>query len=112
MRTGHCRACHWKKVRLNIRVWAIDEDNDSTRKDFVFTVDGKDSSIALITDAVTKNGKPYEISSLVIGEMPNFDSKKARKSGWPEEINFSNLDKYAGLPYIKTDINDTAETAH
>jgi predicted esterase len=100
-----------EKGSFKYSIWAIDEDNDSTKKDFVCTVDGRDSSIVLITDAVTKNGRPYEISSLVIGEMPNFDSKKARLSGLPEEINFSNLDKYAGLPYIKTDINDTSETA-
>ena len=28
-----------------------------------------------------------------------------------EEINFSNVNKYEGLTYIKTDVNDTSKTA-
>ena len=48
---------------------------------------------------------------MMTGEAPNFDSKDSSREDYTAEINFSGVDKYEGLTYIKTDVNDTAKTA-
>lgn len=62
----------------------------------------------LISNAVNANGLKYRVSKIVKGETPNFNSKDTVLSTFTEEINFSDPGKYAGVAYIKTDINDTA----
>jgi beta-glucanase (GH16 family) len=92
-------------------VMAVDEDNDSTIKKFSLLVENKNPQTVLITNAVNKAGIPYEIAIMRNGETPNFSSNSTRKTTYTEEINFSNIGPFAGLPYIRTDINDTAATA-
>lgn len=71
----------------------------------------KAAGTVLITSPVTAEGKKYQVSVMKTGEAPNFDSKDTVPPIWKDQINFSNLDKYAGLTYIRTDINDTSKTA-
>jgi hypothetical protein len=108
---GFIRGVPLEKGRYPLSLIAIDEDNDSTTKTFSLTVGSKDAATVLITNAVSKKGIPYEISVIRIGETPNFNSKSTRTTTYTEEINFSNTGQYAGLPFIKTDVNDTAATA-
>lgn len=108
---GHIRGVPLEKGVFNFSVQAVDEDNDSSSKKFTLSVGSKKPNTVLITNAVTKKGQPYEVSVIRPGEEPNFNSKGTRASTYTEEINFSDVGKFAGLSYIKTDINDTAETA-
>jgi hypothetical protein len=97
--------------QFSVDVFAFDEDGDSTYKSFVFTVGGKPARNILITNAVNKKGVACEISTVRMGETPNFNSKNVSTATYREEINFSDVGRYAGCLLIKTDINDTAETA-
>jgi hypothetical protein len=89
----------------------VDNSGSKVNKTLVLSVKEKKPSTVLVTDAVTTEGKMYKISKMMAGEAPNFNSKDSSRDDYTEEINFSGLDKYKGLTYIKTDVNDTAKTA-
>lgn len=108
---GYIRGVPLHKGYYSVGVYAVDEDGDSSFKKFLVNVGGRNPKIVAFSDVETKKGTFYEISVLRNGETPNFDSKSPRSRTYTEEINFSNTGRYAGLPFIKTDINDTAETA-
>ncbi len=65
----------------------------------------------LVTNVITTGGTRYKVSIMKTGEPPNFDSKDTVPPIWKDQINFSNLDKYAGLTFIEGDVNDTSKTA-
>jgi hypothetical protein len=108
---GYIRGVPLQRGAYELSISAIDEDNDGIVKKFYLVVDYKNKSTILIKNAVNKKGIAYEISVLRNGEEPNFNSKSDRVTTYMEEINFSNLGRYVGLPFIKTDVNDTAEVA-
>jgi predicted esterase len=94
--------------KINIRV--TDEDKESVTKSYSLSVAEKNRNEILITNAVTKEGVVYQVSKMMPGETPCFNSKDTVLTDEIEEINFSNLDKYEKLTYIKTDINDANKT--
>jgi dienelactone hydrolase len=79
-------------------------------KTYTLTIKPKAAEEVLVTNAKNVNGIPYHVSKLMKGETPNFNSKDTEPNTLLQEINFSGLDKYADLSYIKTDVNDTART--
>lgn len=60
----------------------------------------------MVTNAVSANGIPYRVSTMMLGESPIFDSKDTVLTTATEEINFSDIGKYEGLTFIKTNINE------
>lgn len=103
---GYIRGVPLQKGIYNFSIAVVDEDKDSTVKNFSLTVNGKDRQTVLITNAVNKKGLPYEISVIRERETPNFDSKNYRATTYIEEINFSNTGRFEDMLYIKTDVND------
>jgi len=91
-------------------VKATDEDNESILQSYTVLIKAKNSNEVMVTDAVTKDGTAYLISKMMIGETPNFNSRDSILTTDLEEINFNGIDKYKGLTYIKTDINDANKT--
>jgi len=90
----------------SIPVKLVDEDNDTARQVFQLRVPVKNRSDVLVTNAVSSNGTVYPVSKMMMGESPNFNSKDTVLTTAVDEINFNNLDRYEGLTYIKTDINE------
>ncbi|RYU92118.1 hypothetical protein EWM62_01360 [Mucilaginibacter terrigena] len=88
----------------------VADSTSKVSKRFMLTVKPKPMSEVLVTDAKNPDGVAYKVSKLMKGEVPNFNSKDTAPTTLLQEINFSNLDKYAGLTYIKGDVNDTSRT--
>jgi poly(3-hydroxybutyrate) depolymerase len=104
-----------KGVPLEKGAWQVavrvrDEDDQWATKSYSLSVAEKIKNDVLVTNAVTKEGVAYKVSKMLTGETPCFNSKDTILSADTEEINFSNIDKYEGLTYIKTDINDAGKT--
>ncbi|MEP7142381.1 MAG: putative Ig domain-containing protein [Ferruginibacter sp.] len=94
--------------RLTIRV--TDEDNEFATGSYSLFVAAKIKNEVLVTNPITMEGVAYKISKMLTGETPWFNSKDTVPTSDTEEINFSNLDNYEGLTYIKTDINDAGKS--
>jgi dienelactone hydrolase len=94
--------------RFPLVISSIDEDGDETVSELTLTITGKNSSEVLILWAQNNLGTKFPISKIRKGETPNFDSKDTLRLPDLEEINFSNVGKFEGLTYIKTDVQDTA----
>ena len=99
-----------EKGLYKINISVTDEDKESVTKSYSLSVAEKNRNEILVTNAVTKEGVVYKVSKMMPGETPCFNSKDTVLTDEIEEINFSNLDKYERLTYIKTDINDANKT--
>jgi hypothetical protein len=93
---------------MHIRV--TDEDNERATRSYTISVSEKNKNEILVTNAVTKEGVVYKVSKMMNGETPSFNSKDSVLNTDMEEVNFSRFDKYEGLTYIKTNINDANKT--
>lgn len=89
-----------------VAVKVYDEDNDTAAYTFNLRVPLKSRSDIVVTNAVSANGIPYRVSTMMLGESPIFDSKDTVLTTATEEINFSDIGKYEGLTFIKTNINE------
>jgi len=90
----------------SIPVKLIDEDNDTAAYVFHLRVPVKNRNDVIVTNAVSANGIAYPVSKMMLGESPNFNSKDTVLTTNIDEINFSNLDEYEGLTFIRTDVNE------
>ncbi|WP_090659829.1 Ig-like domain-containing protein [Parafilimonas terrae] len=90
----------------SIPVKVYDEDNDTAEYVFNLRVPLKNRSDILVTSPVSANGIPYRVSTMMLGESPFFDSKDTVLSTATKEINFSDIGRYEGLTFIKTNINE------
>ena len=88
-----------------------DEDNEIVNRQYTLTISPKKAGEILVTNVRTIDSSEYMVSKLVKGEVPNFNCKDSLLSTELEEINFSDLGKYEGFTYIKTDVRDTSKTA-
>lgn len=90
----------------SIPVKVYDEDNDTAEYAFNLRVPLKNRSDVLVTNPVSANGIPYRVSTMTLGESPFFDNKDTVLTMATEEINFSDIGRYEGLTFIKTNINE------
>ncbi|MEO8764017.1 MAG: putative Ig domain-containing protein [Ginsengibacter sp.] len=107
---GMLKGVPLKRGSYKLSVKVTDEDNVSAAKSYTLNVLAKNKDEILVTNPVTREGVRYKVSKMMAGEPPCFNSKDAVLTTDTEEINFSGLDKYEGLTYIKTDINDANKT--
>ncbi|MFT4155004.1 Ig-like domain-containing protein [Parafilimonas sp.] len=95
----------------SIPVIVQDEDGDTASYVFNLRVPLKNRSDVLVTNAVSDRGIACPVSGMMPGESPFFNSKDTVLTTRTEEINFSDIGKYEGLTFIKTDINEKDTSA-
>ncbi len=100
-----------KSGKYSIYIRLKDEDNDINEKSFQLLITSKDNSEVIVTNARTSEDTAYKISKIMIGESPNFDSRESILTNDLEEINFSDLNNYGGITFIKTAASDADKIA-
>lgn len=103
---GTLKGIPLKDGNYTLTVKLIDEDNDTAQQVFQLRVPVKNSNDVIVTNAVSANGIVYPVSKMALGESPNFNSKDIMLTTNMQEINFSDLSRYEGLTFIKTNINE------
>ena len=108
---GVLRGIPMKTGNWSVHVKVKSANNDSSSRMYSFNVEPKLPGQVLVTDIITTDGHRYVVSEMKAGETPNFDSKDKLLTSDLPEVNFNDPTPYAGLTYIKTDINDANKSA-
>ena len=89
-----------------LEVTVQDIDGDEITASLNLEIKPKRAGEVLVTNAKDVNGSSLPVSKVVYNETPNFEPEKD-PSSFIEEINFSNPNRYYGLTFIKTNLNDS-----
>src|SRR5450432_3143952 len=103
---GRFRGIPVKTGSFSVHVKVKSSISDSVSRVYSFRVEPKLPDQVLVTDMITRGGNRYFLSIMKAGETPNFDSRDSILTSDLQEVNFNDPASYAGLTYIKTDVND------
>ena len=103
---GLLRGIPMKAGSFKLKTTIEDEDGDKSTETINIEIKAPRPEEVLVSNAIDVNQHTVPVSKMIYNEEPNFNPAQ-KPNSFTGEINFSGLNNYYGLTFIKTDVNDS-----
>ncbi|MCB0847014.1 MAG: hypothetical protein KDE26_27375, partial [Bacteroidetes bacterium] len=104
------RGIPMKAGSFKLKTTIEDEDGDKSTETINIEIKAPRPEEVLVSNAIDVNQHTVPVSKMIYNEEPNFNPSQ-KPNSFIGEINFSGLNNYYGLTFLKTDINDSTPSS-